>query len=417
MTPKMSARRSLPLLAIAVCAALVIAGCASDDDDESASTGQQAETVDCPSGLTKTEEICTDEDDPQASQIVDAVRSQFEPGVLSGVVFGVWKDGEAVATGALGEGQSGVPATRDMHFRIGNVVEGMLTTQLLRLVEEGEISLDDPISNWFPELPDADKVTVNMLAHSTSGYNDFVTTQAFIDELDKDPFQIWQVEDLIQYAMSKPPLFDPGTSWAFSDTNFVLLGQIVEEVGGRPFAEQLREIWDELEMDNTAVSNTSVIEAPVLHAYSNERGPFEDVTFWSPSWVPNAGNGTSNLDDMAVWAKAIAEGTVLTPESHELQLAPETAGLGPMTAESYYAMATVVAGGWVGSNPQVDGYSGIVAYHPEQELTVVVFATIGPDGDIATAYATGIYGEITNVVTPGEKLPFEAQPRGASGND
>lgn len=410
-------RRPFRLLSIGLCAVLAIAGCASDDDDDQSATTGQPASPDCPSGLTKTEEICVDDDDPQASQIVEAVRSQFSPGVLSGVVFGVWRDGEPVATGALGVGQSGVPATRDMHFRIGNVLEGMLTTQLLRLVEEGEIALDDPISNWFPDLPNADKVTVNMLAHSTSGYNDFVTTQAFIDALDKDPFQVWDVEDLIQYAMSKPPLFDPGTSWAFSDTNFVLLGQIVEEAGGQPFSEQMQEIYDELEMDDTAVSITSAIEPPVLHAYSNERGPFEDATFWSPSWAPNAGNGTSNLDDMAVWAEAIAEGTVLSEESHELQLAPDTAGLGPMTDEAYYAMATAVSGGWVGSNPQVDGYSGIVAHHPEQNVTVVVFATIGPEGDIATAYATSIYGEITNVVTPGEKLPFEAQPRGASGND
>jgi D-alanyl-D-alanine carboxypeptidase len=411
-------RRPSRLFSVGLCAVLAIAGCASDDDDDdqSATTGQPA-SPDCPSGLTKTEEICVDNDDPQASQIVDAVRSQFTAGVLSGVVFGVWRDGAAVATGALGVGQSGVPATRDMHFRIGNVLEEMLTTQLLRLVEEGEIALDDPISNWFPELPNADKVTVNMLAHSTSGYNDFVTTQAFIDAFDKDPFKIWELDELIDIAMSKPPLFDPGTNWAFSDTNFVLLGQIVQEVGGQPFSEQVQEIWDELEMDNTAISITSVIEPPVMHAYSNERGPFEDVTFWSPSWVPNAGNGTSNLDDMAVWAEALAEGTVLSAESHELQLAPTTAGLGPMTEDSYYAMATAVSSGWVGTNPQVDGYSGIVAYHPEQEVTVVVFATIGPDGDIATAYATGIYGEITNVVTPGEKLPFEAQPRGPSGDD
>ena len=105
-------RRPLRLFSIGLCAVLAIAGCAADDDDDdqSATTGQAA-SPECPSGLTKTGEICVDDDDPQASQIVEAVRSQFSPGVLSGVVFGVWKDGEPVATGALGEAQSGVPAT------------------------------------------------------------------------------------------------------------------------------------------------------------------------------------------------------------------------------------------------------------------------------------------------------------------
>ena len=321
-----------------------------------------------------------------------------------------------MATGALGEGQSGVPATRNMHVRIGNVLEAMLATQLLRLVEDGEVALDDPISEWFPDLPNADEVTLNMLVHSTSGYNDFVTTQEFIDALDKNPFQIWDPTELIMIAMSKPPLFEPGTSWAFSDTNFVLLGQIVEQVAGQPLSEQLRPVWDQLRMENTAVSITSDIESPVLHAYTNERGPFEDATFWSASWVPNAGNATSNVDDMAAWAEAVAEGTVLTPESHELHLAPEAAGLGPLTTEVYYAMGVLVGGGWVGSNPQVDGYSGIVTYHPEQKVTVVVFATMGPEGDIAEAYGTTIYGAVADVVTPGDKLPVAAKPRGDSGN-
>lgn len=405
-------RRSGVLLSVVTCAVLVIVGCSSSDDSAAANQQEAA----CPSGLTETDEICVDRNDPQASQIVEAVRSQFRPGVLSGVVFGVWKDGEAVATGALGESQPGIPATRDVHFRIGNVVESQLATRLLELVEDGKVALDDPVSRWFPSLPNADKVTLNMLVHSTSGYEDYVTTDAFIDALEKNPFQVWEVDPLIRYGMSRPPAFEPGTSWAFSDTNFLLLGQIVEQVAGRPLGEQLQRIYDELGMDDTALSITSAIRSPVLHGYTTERGPFEDATFWSPSWALNTANGTSTIDDMRVWAEALAEGTVLTPESHELQLAPETAGLGPMTAESYYGMGVIVGGGWVGSNPQFDGYSGIVAYHPATRTTVVVYATIGSEGNIAQAYGTTIYDEITNVVTPGEKLPVAALPRGQSGN-
>ncbi|MDN5861316.1 MAG: hypothetical protein L0H84_22165, partial [Pseudonocardia sp.] len=105
------------LLSVVTCAVLVIVGCSSSDGSAAANQQEAA----CPSGLTRTDEICVDDNDPQASQIVEAVRSRFRPGVLSGVVFGVWKDGKAVATGALGESQPGIPATRDVHFRIGNV--------------------------------------------------------------------------------------------------------------------------------------------------------------------------------------------------------------------------------------------------------------------------------------------------------
>lgn len=399
-----------------MCAGLAVAGCSASVDGEPAAAKQQQSSA-CPPGLTKTDEVCVGDNDPQASQVVEAVRSQFHPGVLSGVVFGVWKDGRAVATGALGESQPGIPATRDVHFRIGNVVEAQVATQLLKLVEAGKVALDDPVSKWFPSLPNADKVTLDMLAHSTSGYPDYVTTPAFLDVLDKNPFQMWEVKPLIRYGMSRPPAFEPGTSWAFSDTNYLLLGQIIEQVVGKPMAEQLQGIYNELKMGDTTLSTTSTIPSPILHAYTNERGPFEDATFWSPSWAPNTANGTSNIVDMARWAEALADGTVLTPESHKLQLAPDTAGLGPMTAKTYYGMGVIVGGGWVGSNPQFDGYSGIVAYHPETKTTVVVYAAIGPGGNFAEAYGTAIYDKITDVVTPGEELPVAAVPRGQSNND
>ena len=408
-----------------VCA-LAVAGCTpgesgipSDTASASATASPNAGGQDdgaCDEGLTRTDAICVDGADPQATQVVDAIRGQFQPGVQSGVVFGVWKDRKPLATGALGEGQSGVPAARDMRVRIGNVTEAMVTTQLLRLVEQGKLALSDPISEWFPTLPNADTVTVNMLAHSTSGYNDFVTTQEFSEAQYANPFRIWDTSELLQIAMSEPPLFPPGTSWAFSDTNFVLLGQILEKVSGQPMPEQLAAIWDELGMTDTAMSVTSDIPPPVLHAYTDERGFFEDATYWSPSWVRSAANVTSTVDDMGAWATAVAEGSALQPESHELHLAPETAGLGPMTEDAFYAMGLVVAGGWIGSNPQIDGYTGIVAYHPASKIAVAVFATMGPAGDIAVAYATDVYGAVADVVTPGQKLPFQSKPRGNGGN-
>src|SRR5260370_29363232 len=84
--------------------------------------------------------------------------------------------------GAARPGGGGAAATRAMHFRIGNVTETFETTWLLQLVDQGKIRLDDPVSKWLPTLPNADKVTVGMLANSTAGYASFYTdawTKAF----------------------------------------------------------------------------------------------------------------------------------------------------------------------------------------------------------------------------------------------
>jgi D-alanyl-D-alanine carboxypeptidase len=90
------------------------------------------------------------------------------------MVFGVWVNGRQLVTGALGSELPGVRATRDMHFRIGNVTEAFTDTLLLQLVAQRKVSLNDPVSRWFPGLHRARQVTLRMLAASTSGYADYV---------------------------------------------------------------------------------------------------------------------------------------------------------------------------------------------------------------------------------------------------
>jgi D-alanyl-D-alanine carboxypeptidase len=93
-------------------------------------------------------------------------------------LFGVWIGGRKLVTGAYGEALPGVPATTADHFRIGNITESITTTLLLQFVDQGRMRLDDPLSKWLPSLPGAGQVTLGMLASSTSGYADYVTSPA-----------------------------------------------------------------------------------------------------------------------------------------------------------------------------------------------------------------------------------------------
>ena len=92
----------------------------------------------------------------------------------------MWVGDHEVLVTALGQSMTTVPATTDMHYRIGGIAETFMSTLLLMLVEQGRIGLDDPISRWFPHLMAADKVTVRMLVGNTAGYPDYVTQPAFV---------------------------------------------------------------------------------------------------------------------------------------------------------------------------------------------------------------------------------------------
>jgi D-alanyl-D-alanine carboxypeptidase len=219
-----------------------------------------------------------------AAEVEAAVQSAMEKNDLKAVLVRVTQNGEEVATVVRGESMTGVPATEEMHFRNGAVAISYLGTVLLQLVDEEVVELDDTIDAWLPELPAADRVTLRMLANSTSGYVDYVPMDSFLDAVEKDPFRAWTTDELIDMATDEPLLYEPGTNWNYSHANFVILGEALAAITGTPVDELIRErIVEPLGMQSTESHQTAEIPEPVLHAYNSERGTYEESTFWNPS--------------------------------------------------------------------------------------------------------------------------------------
>jgi CubicO group peptidase (beta-lactamase class C family) len=116
-----------------------------------------------------------------AAQVEAAVESAMEENDLKAVLVRVTQNGEEVATVVRGESMTGVPATEEIHFRNGAVAISYLATVLLQLDDEGVVDMDDTIDAWLPELPASDRITLRMLANSTSGYVDYVPTVSCSD--------------------------------------------------------------------------------------------------------------------------------------------------------------------------------------------------------------------------------------------
>jgi D-alanyl-D-alanine carboxypeptidase len=346
--------------------------------------------------------VCVDRGDAKASQVARLIKQQRKRNKLNASIFDVWKGGNQLVTGAIGEAPPGVPATRDLHFRICNVGESMTTTLPLRYVEEGRLKLDDPISKWFPDLPRAHRVTVRMLARSTSGIADYVTAPSFVKAFYAHLFRAFRPQELVRIGVSLPPLFAPGKSWAFSDTNFVLLGEILTKVGGKPLATQLREaLLDRLGLHDTAMQRTAQAPSPVLHGYSyDEGGDYADSTFWSLSWATYSGDLTSNLGDMGAWARALGTGALLSKRSHQLQVGRANVGLGTLTSNHYFGMGVAVSKGWIFSNPHCGGYNGIVAYYPPKKIAAVLFSTPAIGNPDAINYNQPIFYKLAKLLTP-----------------
>jgi CubicO group peptidase (beta-lactamase class C family) len=352
-------------------------------------------------------------DNPVAAiraMVADVMAEQQLKAVLLGIRVG---DADIVSL-AFGESMSGVPARTDMQSRIGAISIAYMGYLLLRLVDLGVASLDDPVGTWLPELPNAGQVTLRMLINGTSGYPDYVTYEPFIEAFYADVFRTWTPEELIKLAFEQPLRFAPGQGWSYAHTNFVILGLALERATNQPFGDLMRWfVLRPLGLDRTHNPDTPAMTEPVLHAYTPERSLFygleqrinEASTFWNPSWTLARGAiMTSTMADVLTAARAIGIGEGLSAASFHAMLAPETAGFAPWSADTYYGLGVIFTNGWLMQNPLFHGYSGLMAYLPERDLSVAIFATKTACGDPDTNGASAIFRRLTERFTPDHRF-------------
>ncbi|HZG69613.1 MAG TPA: serine hydrolase domain-containing protein [Herpetosiphonaceae bacterium] len=367
-----------------------------------------------------------------ADAIVGLARDIMDKQDVKAVIVRVTIDGQDIVTEALGESMTGVPATTDMHFRNGAVAISYMSTLLLQLVDQNVVTLDDPLATWLPDLPDADRVTLRMLANMTAGYPDFVQNPRLDQMVYADPFRQWTPEEQIEIGLSTPRVFAPGTNWDYSHTNYVILGQALEKITGEPLEVALQEkVLGPMGLRNTVAWSTPEISNPVLHAFTSERRQalgipagtrfYEESTYWNPSWTLAKGAiQTTDIVDMTASAVAIGEGTLLSPASHQAQIAPDLLGFGTPVAgcpnchtldETYsYGLGVVLSGDWIVQNPLFAGYGGVMAYLPTQKIAIAVATTFDEgafdeQGNYKYSSHAEIFAAIGTHLAPDHPLP------------
>lgn len=351
-----------------------------------------------------------------ALKILDIAAKAKQQYGLNSVILKVTEGRRDLLTAALGQSMTGVPADTRMHFRTGSVGIAYLGIILLQLAEEGVVNVDDPLSRWLPQVPHSDQITLRMLGDSTSGLHDYVSDPVFVSELEARPFTYWTEPELLAFPFSHTLWYTPGTNWSYSHANFVLLGEALAKITGKPLGELLRErILEPLHLGNTFINAGPSIPDPV-HAFTSERGTYEESTYWNPSWTTAHGAIlTQDICDLAVSARAVGSGELLSPASYRFELNPGTVGLGNPAAcppgvcrlnteAAHYGLGVQVINGWIVQNPSFFGYFAIQAYLPSQHLSIAVDTTDGPAATPGTNYAQTIAASIAAYLAPGHPL-------------
>lgn len=226
---------------------------------------------------------------------------------------------------ALAAGTAELDARRPVDpggwFRIGSVTKTFTATVILQLVGEGRLGLQDPVERWLPgQVPGGEHITVRQLLDHTSGLHNY-TADLTIDSILRDRSRHWPLHEIVALATRHPPQFDPGSSRAYNNTGYVVLGLLIEAVSGRPYGEQIHQrILDPLGLHHTRVcDDTSLLPPPHAHGYLAVDGEPVDVTTYNPSQAGPAGGMISTAADLNRFFAALLAGRLLDPaQLHEM---------------------------------------------------------------------------------------------------
>ena len=309
----------------------------------------------------------------KSDEVDDYVQGEMKKQHILGLALAVVKNGtaEKVAGYGLANVEWNVPVRPDTVFQIQSVTKTFTASAVMLLVEEGKISLDDNITNYFSDLPKSwEGITVRHLLTHTSGIKDFINEPTVDLRKDLSP------ADVIESLRDKPLNFAPGEKYAYSNTGYHLLGMIIRKVTGKSWDEFVRErILDPLGMNDTRVVSFSALITNRAAGYAWEDGRIQNGHFIAPTILGYAGGGfRSTVLDLAKWDAALYGEQILKQSSLEQMWT---------TAELNDGSKSTYGFGWglgrhqgrrlvshTGSH--ATGFKSILARYVDDKLTVII---------------------------------------------
>jgi D-alanyl-D-alanine carboxypeptidase len=366
-------QRRLMGLVVTALAAMLVSSCGGgggQEDDSAADTttagggGERASEADLDAALEK------------------SFPESDAPGVVAAV-----QTPEYTWIRALGvaDRSSEEPMTPEMYHRIGSVTKTFTATLLLQAAGDGLLSLDDTIDQYIKGVPNGDEITLRQMANMTSGVATYSETKKFDGDPGADPYRVWEPEELAKIGIEDSPLFDPGTEFNYSNTNYVLLGLVLEQVTGESIGELTRErIIEPLGLKGTSFPDLADTSLPEPHAQGytlqgqSSGGEPRNATDWNASWTWTAGIMISTVDDLLAYGRALGTGKgLLSPAQQDERIDSLVSDVPPfdqppLKGDYGYGLGLMYEHGWIGHGGELPGYNTYLYYHPELDAVVAV---------------------------------------------
>lgn len=328
----------------------------------------------------------------------DAAMSIYHTENSPGAAAIVVKDGKIVYHKAFGMAsmELGVPMKKDNVFRIGSITKQFTSAAILKLAEEGKLTLDDELTKFLPDYPtQGKKITVHQLLNHTSGIQSYTDMIAWTEETRRKDFT---PEAMVDFFANAPMLSEPGKEWSYNNSGYFLLGMIIEKASGMSYEDYVEtQFFEPLGMTSSRYGHPDEITARRAQGYMPTDEGYQNATYLSMTQPYAAGSLLSTVEDLSKWYLAVAAGKVISKESLGKAITPTVLADG--STENYgYGLSIVDIKGskGYGHGGGINGFLTASTYLPEEKVFVAVFSNCncndpGGPANILAQMAIGKY--------------------------
>jgi D-alanyl-D-alanine carboxypeptidase len=321
---------------------------------------------------------------PSARQFSPAVQAKLRQAVngfvgtgkFPGLVVGISSpQGSFLYAAGYSNLATHTPIQPNQYFRIASITKTFTATVVLQLAQQGKLSLNDPLSKYEPQIPNASNISIRELLNMTSGISHGGSRFPNATNPQRSPTP----QQVIADAVRQPPVAAPGKQFNYSDAGYLILGEVATKVTGTDIGTLIqRHILTPLGLKHTAWAPGSRVPAPAAHGYVVDHGQRNDATGWNQGWAGAAGAMVSTVGDLEAWAPVLATGSgILSPSMQQQRLQMVNSGSGYS-----YGLGILNITGYLGHDGEVNGYNSFVLYQPQTKAAIVALGTTSPIIDV-----------------------------------
>jgi len=322
----------------------------------------------------------------QLQSKIEALKVSYS---LKGISAAAYVPGQGMWLGASGVSSETENVNTGMLFGAGSITKNFMSALILQLAEADSLSLNDTLGRWLPVFPNINNsITVRQLLDHTSGLYNMTDNPAFSIAINSDLNRRWTAEEILSGGFVLTPYFLPGASWHYSNTNYLILGYIINKIMNTDISGQLHgRFFTPYNLTESFFEVQDTITLPYAHNWVdiNGDGILDDVSFIPMTSIysstAGAGGVTSRPENLVRWLRALYGGNILNQSSLSAMLTFRPASISGANGYGLGTMRYIVNGiTCYGHGGNIFGYTSVMIYDPQDSIAVAVMMNKDLDG-------------------------------------